>query len=161
MTTTNNALNNTLSGQTGTGAVVGSVSPTLSSPTLNTPTIALTAAGVSAAFTDITGSITVTGFSGSPTILVRQCLIGKFVYLSFSITGTSNATSFTITGMPVAAHNQTYIPILVTDSGSNDIGLFSINSTTVLFYQSNVTNPTSWTASGTKSAYGSIFYEAT
>lgn len=36
--TTNNALNNSLSGQTGTGSVVGSTAPTLVSPNIGTPT---------------------------------------------------------------------------------------------------------------------------
>jgi hypothetical protein len=168
MTTTNNAVNTTLSGQTGTGSFVGSNSPTLVTPALGTAasgilnncSLALTSSGVTAVYTDISGSITITGFSGTPTVTFRQLVVGKIVMLNFSITGTSNATSFTITGMPTAAHNQTYVPILVTDNGTNDIGLFAMNSTTVTFYQGDLFNPTSWTASGTKSAYGSVIYES-
>ena len=38
MTTTNNAVDNSLTGQTGTGSFVGSTSPTLVTPVLGTPT---------------------------------------------------------------------------------------------------------------------------
>ena len=123
--------------------------------------LALTSSNATAAYTDISGSITVTGFTGSPTVVARTCVIGKQVNFQFSITGTSNATGFTITGMPKglnATLGTLYMPILTTNAGVNGVGLFTINGTTVTFYNSALS--VTFTNTGTKSAYGSVTYES-
>jgi hypothetical protein len=115
----------------------------------------------SMAGTDITGTVTVNGFSSFATKVIRQSTLGKLVHLEFNISGTSNSTSFTITGMPNSANATLatiYTPTLITNNGTNAIGLFTINATTVTFYLTPSSN--TWTNSGTKSAFGSIWYEA-
>lgn len=112
-------------------------------------------------FSDVSGTISVGGFSGTPTIVARASIVGKIVNFEFSITGTSNASSFNITDMPYALNSTLgtlYVPILTTNSGVNGIGLASFTNTTITFFTSVLSS--TWTASGVKSAYGSITYEA-
>lgn len=110
--------------------------------------------------TDITGTVTVNGFSSLSLNVIRQSRLGKLVHIEFNISGTSNSTAFTITNMPVSANATLatiYTPVLITNNGTNAIGLFTINGTTVTFYLSPSSN--TWTNSGGKSAFGSIWYE--
>lgn len=111
--------------------------------------------------TSIAGSVAVTGFSGTPTLVIRSLVVGKMVFVSFSITGTSNATTFTLTGLPNAAFDNNFFPILVTDNSVNTFGLAVVTGTTITFYPNGGTNPNNWTNSGTKSAYGTFWYEST
>lgn len=121
----------------------------------------LTSTKVTAAFSDISGTVTVTGFSGTPTVVFRQCVIGKIVYITFSITGTSNATTFTVTGMPKTSNVGWYAAILITNAGTNAIGLVQMAaSATTLAFDATPAGG-AFTNSGTKSAYGNIFYEST
>lgn len=110
---------------------------------------------------DISGSVTVNGFSSVSTNTFTQLKIGKMVFVRFIISGTSNATTFTVTNMPTAAQTSQAWPIVVTNSGTNAFGLAAFNaSTTLTFYNNGGTSASSWTNSGTKSAYGSFWYEA-
>lgn len=112
-------------------------------------------------WTDISSTISTTGFSGTPTItLARALQIGKTVFFNIQITGTSNSTSFTITGLPVAACVTKGGIIKATD---NSAAIYTAhygttaNSNILTFYNSN--SSTGWTNSGTKATSCSGFYE--
>ena len=168
--TTNNAVNVGLSGATGTGNFVGANTPTLITPHLGTPidgtlttctgyTIANLA---DVAWTDFSGTIGYTGFTGSvTTTLALYKKIGKTVFINIQCSGTSNATSFTITGLPFAAqHSTTYTSFLLgTDNGANVACVGSITSTTITLY--NGVTATTWTNSGSKGLSSEFFYETT
>lgn len=114
--------------------------------------------GISAAaFSDISGSVTVSGFSGTPTVVMRQAVIGKICFLNFTISGTSNSISFTLGGLPNGSQQQIFIPILTVNASVNGFGLWVQSSTNVTLYI-NASSST-WTNTGTKAAYGQIFYE--
>ncbi len=176
---TNNAVNVGLSGSTGTGNFVGATSPTISSPTLTTPALGTPASGTltnctgytvanlsDAAWTDFSGSIGYTGFSGTPTTnFARYKIIGKTLFFAISMTGTSNSTAFTITGMPAssAIGTNTDSPVYqAMDNGASNYTVqfsMSASSTTLVMTLSN--NASGWTNSGTKAISFSGFYETT
>lgn len=62
-------------------------------------------AGTGSTWPTTTYSPTVTGWSGTPTTTARYIQTGKLVFLIFSIQGTSNATTATMT-LPVAARSS-------------------------------------------------------
>jgi hypothetical protein len=115
------------------------------------------------AWTDYGGSSTVVGWSSS-TKTVRYKEIGNMVFVSFKITGTSNATNATFT-VPNASANTTVDfggPLLVTvDNGATATepgkATLPANSSTVTCLSD--TASATWTASGTKTVEGSFFYE--
>jgi len=105
-------------------------------------------------------TITLTGMSGTVTGTLSYVITGQMACISMpSLTGTSNATTFTATGVPIAlapAHAQ-LIPIVAENNGSN-VFTAQMNaapaSTTITFY--NSLNPSGWTASGTKGFPGTV-----
>lgn len=105
----------------------------------------------------ITGSFTATGtgFASNPTGTVRYTVTNGVASLSFpQLTGTSNATTFTITGLPacVAARNQHYAPVpLVADNGTTGPGLALTDGTTLTLHRAGST--LTWTNLGTKTLY--------
>jgi len=105
--------------------------------------------------------LAVTGFSSVPTSLVYVTKRGNLVFVEVEIEGTSNATTFTITGLPYGTTRDINQPCLVTDNGTNATGLMQMTSgsTTISFY----TTPAggAFTASGDKKAFISFFYVTT
>lgn len=102
-----------------------------------------------------------TGFSanpGTPTY-ANFSIVGTQIWINFcySSLGTSNATSFTVTGFPVAiAVNDASAPIwpfVVADNGANYIGAGRITSTTLVLFDQTF-DPGGWTNSGSKGIYG-------
>ncbi len=117
------------------------------------------------AWTDITATVTVNGFSAFGSKVIRQVLMGKICIVQFYINGTSNATSFTITGFPntsanVANYFQTAI-MFAQDNGAGVIGLAQMvpNATTLTIYNGVAIG--AWTNSGTKQLNGTYIYETT
>lgn len=116
------------------------------------------------AWTDFSGSIGYTGFSGTPTTTVAKWKqIGKVVHINIIMTGTSNTTAFTITSLPATCATTIYFN--VADATNNSAaagtacaGTISGSSTTATLMVSG--NAAGWTASGTKAAKLSFFYEA-
>jgi len=98
---------------------------------------------------------TLTGFTGSVTGTCRWVRVGKQVTLYFpAMTGTSNANSLTMTGLPSAiqpTRTQIAPPIFGQDASTFMFILpqFTASSGTVTFYQSSGFS-TTFTASGTK-----------
>lgn len=108
-----------------------------------------------ASYEEGTFTVTATGFSGTaPSGTVAYARTGKQVTLRFpQLTGTSNATTFTLTGMPSAlwptVTGSAYIAVRVVDNGTILAGslLVSAGGTMTL---NPLTASTAWTASGVK-----------
>lgn len=149
------------------------VTQTFTNKTLTTPTISsftnathnhTNAAGggqiTTAALSDITPATswtpTVTGFASAPTPTAYYEVYGDLVYVSIqAFSGTSNATTMTITNLPFAANtldNVQFNPCQTVDNGSNDaaagIAYLASSSAVLTFGRSYTAN--AFTASGTK-----------
>jgi hypothetical protein len=118
------------------------------------------------AWTDFSGTIGYTGFSGTPTTTyARYKKIGKTLFFQIDMSGTSNSTAFTITGMPAtsAIGTNTNSPVYqaVNNGTPNYTVQFSMSasSTTLVMTLSN--NASGWTNTGTKGISFSGFYEIT
>lgn len=115
------------------------------------------------AWVDFSGGIALTGFSGSPTItLAVGKIIGKTFFFNLQVTGTSNATTFTVTGMPYTCGNTAYIPIAYAQDNSSYTqcnATIAASGTTLTMQKGG--GSSSWTNSGTKTAYITGFYETT
>jgi hypothetical protein len=99
-----------------------------------------------------TYTATATGMTTSPTGTVTYSVVGNTVTLDIpSISGTSNSTSFTLTGGPVAirpaADKDFLMPI--TDNGTSALGFARMKTTGVIELYATVAG-NSFTASGTK-----------
>jgi hypothetical protein len=120
--------------------------------------------GVAGSFT-----LTATGFTTSPTMLVHYVQNGNQVTLSFpSISGTSNSTALTLTGFPNGLQgvtNAVQSPLMPAEDNSA-LGVAAvwtiqnqIGGSTVLVQPNNASGL--WTASGTKGLFASSFSYAT
>lgn len=117
---------------------------------------------------NITGNFTIigTGFTENPTATARYVTLGHVVILFLpELAGTSNATTFTLTGLPVPiVPTQTSNHIVtITDGqgGATDAyGLLQLNGGSATIQMlSPVSSDQTWTASGTKRLYAtSITY---
>lgn len=100
------------------------------------------ATGMSGEFSgSFTGSLT--GCTTVPTGTIRYTVSDRHVTLSIdsSISGTSNATTLTVTGMPlfIAPTDNRYIITRVTDNGIAAFGICIVSSTGVLSYFKDAT----------------------
>jgi hypothetical protein len=107
-----------------------------------------------------------TGFSANPTVVARYVVIGKRCFISIftSSAGTSNATTFTITGLPVASANTSidyYGSGFGVDNGSATITTIILppNSTTISLYKGTANGGSTWTGSGQKYVNFQFSYE--
>ena len=104
---------------------------------------------------------TIVGWSSYTNKYISYKKIGKFVFVSFYISGTSDATTttFTLPHTSGIGFVQQFI-IRAQDDGNNTIGYGSLSSggSTVSF-EPLPTDP-GWTASGTKFILGQFWYEA-
>lgn len=118
------------------------------------------------AMTDYFSTSTKTGWAATPTGNIEYYKIGKLVFVSFSITGTSNAAqaSFTLP-FTSAATNATFCSMAnCTNAGvgiANEpvTGYISGGGATVETFING--NGGSWTATGTKTINGSLVYLST
>jgi hypothetical protein len=151
-------------GSAGAFVTNGGVLGTPSSGTLTNCT-GYTVANLSdGAWTDISGSLSLTGFSGTPTITyARAKAIGKTYFFTIAVTGTSNADTFTITGMPKTANSAAGGSAgLTSNNGNNQFyQAWSIAASGTTITMSNNGTTTGWTTSGTKAAQFTGFYETT
>lgn len=107
-----------------------------------------------------------TGFSISPTAFGKYKQIGKTVtvMLYTSLAGTSNANTFTVTGLPISPISDTYIRYfsagLANDNSAAIAAIVIINpgSTTATIATGNAVSNT-WTTSGGKYVDFTIVYE--
>jgi hypothetical protein len=103
-----------------------------------------------------------TGFNANPTSIdATYAVIGKFVHIQISMTaGTSNTTTFTITGCPIAPRRAVNVNQMVTNSGTTQVGRVDMGAgvTTMTIYATTAGG--AWTASGTKTAFINLMFEA-
>jgi hypothetical protein len=110
---------------------------------------------------DYSAVSTISGFSSYTNKWIYTKKIGKTVFVSFRLTGTSNASaiSFTVPYASASAPAYTTIPASATTNGTQIIGMIQLASTsqTVACYSS----PTfgGWT-NGTSDIMGGFFYES-
>lgn len=106
-----------------------------------------------------------TGFSVDPTYTARYCTVGNICHIHLAIItfGTSNATTFTITGLPKTPANigagLLYVSGIGQDAGVLALRLASIasSSTTITCYSSAALGV--WTAAGAKGIWLDFAYE--
>lgn len=97
---------------------------------------------------------TLTGYASGPTGTMQWVKTGRHITLSLlvAITGTSNATAMTMTGLPLqiqpASAKQALV--MVHDAGVENIGFASISGGTITFSMGSPFSTTGFTASGTK-----------
>ena len=117
-------------------------------------TIASTVLQLSPAIATFT--ITATGFTTTVTGTARYVLLGTIVILFIpSLTGTSNATTLTLTGLPSAIQptQTSFEELRVADNGVDILGIARLNSgsTTIDLFSSIALGV--WTIVGTKTIY--------
>lgn len=112
---------------------------------------------------DFSGTVAATGFVSPTFTTARWKQIGKTVFVSINMNGTSNATTFTITNLPVAvnASNTNFIGFQFCQNNNvNSICTGSITSTTLTLYQGTTSQVAGWANSGGKGFFGIFTYEA-
>ena len=114
-------------------------------------------------YTEATFTITGTGFTTSPTGSAAYTVLGQSIVVLHlpTITGTSNANTFTLTGVPAAIQpNRASKHFLLGTDNSSDTGVTVAlaNGSSTLTLTSGQTQ-VAWTGSGTKTIYnGTITY---
>ena len=149
-----------------TGLTVGvpvltDVVPYVSSPGASPVTKKALVSTLLDSFVWTTYASTVVGFSATTVSRVRYIFMGRILNISGTITGTSNATTFTFT-VPVA-------PVYLFTGSTGQISNNSTNPTTpgLIYITAGSTtvnlfkdfSGAAWTASGSKGADFSFFYE--
>lgn len=117
-----------------------------------------------ATFADYSGSSTVVGWTSFTTKQIYYKKIGKFVFVTYRLIGTSNSTT-TSFSLPYSNNSSIVLNATVAqaidNTSSNQAGaLLQIplsSSTATLFMDSG---GTTWTGSGTKNVAGQFFYQA-
>lgn len=107
----------------------------------------------------VTATLTATGtgFAANPTGTARYALLGDTTVALFlpSLTGTSTATTFTVTGLPTAIQptQTSWQPVRVTDNGADALGLVRLNAASGTLDLFATVGGGAWTNSGTKTLY--------
>lgn len=112
---------------------------------------------------------TLTGYASPLTPTVTATIMGRMVNLSISSgNSTSNATTFTMTGLPAALQPQNSACVTVVPMEDNSVGILAfanlaVGSGTITFGAGVANNPNGFTASGLKgfTAYVNILYPLT
>ena len=109
---------------------------------------------------DYSASSTIVGWSSFTSKIIRYRIIGKQMFVQFSLSGTSNSTSVTFT-LPDNCVNITGALTHFATNNGVAVGVChgtpSGNSNLITLYASTIT--ASWTSSGTKSTRGQFFIE--
>jgi len=96
---------------------------------------------------------TLTGMSAATTGTLQYEISGQHILLwaSSAITGTSNSTAFTITGLPAAVQqNPVVVPCVLTNNGTSVMGSATLSGSTITFAMGSPLSATGFTSSGTK-----------
>ena len=127
----------------------------------------LTATGniYTAAWADYSTTSTIVGWAATPSAKIYTKKIGKTVFVSYLITGTSNATGASFT-VPYTSSNTVDTMVCNrpinngTETNIPGLTILGKNVTLVTLYLEIDDESYSWTASGTKTVWGQFFYEA-
>jgi hypothetical protein len=105
---------------------------------------------------------TVTGFSGTPTATGDYIKDGKLVTLRITISGTSNATGFTITNLPYAANKISHHLCWIVNNAVHGSGVATtaVGSQVLTLAPTPGGSSTGWTNSGNKGLFVTINYES-
>jgi hypothetical protein len=106
------------------------------------------------AYTPGTFTVTGTGFTAGVSGTAQYVKLGRMVHLWLpQLSGTSNATTFTLTGIPAALAPVavSWTPVLIANAGTFQIGVLLLNGTT---WEVFLGNAGAFTASGTKQLNG-------
>ncbi len=101
----------------------------------------------------------ITGFSGTPSQTVKELKIGKTVFVSVSISGTSNATSFTFSLNTTPKDTILYCG-QSTSNGIKTVGAVKTNSGTPICNVFTTFAEIGFIAAGTKELKITFCYEA-
>jgi len=129
-------------------------------------TAALDATGgvakVTTAWTDYSATSTITGWAAGKTAVIYYKKVGKTVFVSYNITGTSDAVSASFTIPVTSAANIHYgVGYAVNAGATAAAGLIAMTGggTTVQLFKDMV-GANNWTISGTKTVLGEFWYES-
>lgn len=104
-----------------------------------------------------------TGFAVNPTDTATYQKIGKRVFINIvnTVPGTSNATTFTITGLPFTPNSSNIYPVYAADAGTVVFSTATVAaaSTTITMTKGAAGGGGGWTNSGNKFANISLSYE--
>lgn len=113
-------------------------------------------------WTDYSATSTITGWTSFTTKKIYYKKIGKLVFVTFHLDGTSNSTSTNFT-LPYTSNSAVQYDAFFQgkdNSGANFVGLLELlgNSSTANLY--STPGGGAWTASGTKQVRGQFWFEA-
>jgi hypothetical protein len=114
-------------------------------------------------WTDWSSSVSLTGFSATSNNNVFYKRIGKFIFLTFKIDGTSNSTSTSMT-LPFTRASDGFALDFPISSYNNAVavaggmGQIASGGSSISFFRDST--GTSWTNSGAKGVYGQIVYQS-
>ena len=83
-----------------------------------------------------TATLTLTGCTTSPTTTARYNIVNGVVTLEIdAVTGTSNATTMTMTGLPsvLSPARTQYFQVYLEDAGASQMGMVTVSGTTLVF----------------------------
>jgi len=111
--------------------------------------------------TSYLASSTVVGWSGTPTGSIYYKRIGNTMLVSYTITGTSNATSTSFTLPYLVSNNTLAVGYAQDNTGTDEASRISMSAAgyVINFYKDVAGS--AWTDSGTKTINGQFWYEAT
>jgi hypothetical protein len=117
------------------------------------------------AFTDYSSTSTVTGWTSFTSKKIFYKKIGKLIFVTFELTGTSNATTASFT-LPNSVNTSVGVQIInfaKDNSGTPVAGtaFMDPNTATVVFIPTVGGSSSGWTNSGTKSVIGQLSYQTT
>ena len=119
-------------------------------------------AKVTTAWTDYSATSTITGWAAGKTAIIYYKKVGKTVFVSYNITGTSDAVSASFTIPVTSAANIHYgVGYAVNAGATAAAGLVAMTGggTTVQTFKDMV-GSNNWTTSGTKTVLGEFWYES-
>lgn len=151
-----------ISGATTNGTILSATTPAVGTNTTQVQTTAGAIAQIGKAWTDWSASVSPTGFSATTTVVSHYKDDGSTVTIYFVISGTSNATTFTVT-LPVAMNANygtdgfiSYAWVLNNAAPLSGMATCSGGSTTVNIFTSSAA--AAFTNSGTKALRVTLTY---
>ena len=108
---------------------------------------------------DYSATSTIVGWSSFTNKVLKYRVIGKQVFVTWFLSGTSNSTSVTFTLPQTIASSCANMGYGIDNGVASGVGYIVGGATTSTITQHKTDLSGSWTASGTKRAAGQIFFE--